>query len=74
MLVTRRSILTDNVNTMDIPLLEEAQYRAWTQQPKATRPYVQDEFPQLTDWEREFLLNGTTKAEHIAVFGPEVDD
>lgn len=61
-IVTKKSILTGCVNTMELPVPQK-RVEAWLGEVPATRPYVQTAFPDLTDEEREFLISGVTPEE-----------
>ena len=50
-------------NTLDIPDLDEDEYKKWVSQPRRNRPYIQEAFSHLTAAEREFMLNGMTNDE-----------
>lgn len=67
MLVTRKNMLTGEMNSMEIevdPLKVEAYYAMAPRH----RPFVQDYFPELNAGEREFLLTGITPKEWDALF------
>lgn len=57
--ITMKSQLTGQVNTMDVPLKEE-DFNKWK---NLSCLHIQDEFPHLSDSEREFLLTGSTPEE-----------
>ena len=57
MLVTKISQLSGKEHTMDLDITEE-QINAWR-----TGVLVQRAFPQLRDYEREFLITGMTPKE-----------
>lgn len=63
---TRTSDLTGKLNSMDLPIIQEA-VAAW----KQSGQYVQDFFPQLNADQREFLLTGATPEEWEELFGSE---
>lgn len=67
MLVSMVSKLSNQVNTMDLPISAE-QMEAWKIQPTNL---VQDVFPHLNADEREFLMSGITPAEWEAAFGSD---
>ena len=65
MLITRKSLISGNTNTMSLPITEE-QYNAWEQ-----GTLVQDAMPHLTPDEREFVMSGITPEEWAETFGEE---
>ena len=65
MLITRKSLISGNINTMSLPITEE-QYNAWEQ-----GTLVQDAMPHLTPDEREFVMSGITPEEGAETFGEE---
>ena len=65
MLITRKSLISGNINTMSLPITEE-QYTAWEQ-----GTLVQDAMPHLTPDEREFVMTGITPEEWAETFGEE---
>ena len=65
MLITRKSLISGNINTMSLPITEE-QYTAWEQ-----GTLVQDAMPHLTPDEREFVMTGITPTEWAETFGEE---
>ena len=69
MKLTKISLSSQKENTLDIPTLDETQYEQWVNQPRQTRPHIQDAFPQLTADEREFILSGLTSEEFRKLFG-----
>jgi len=65
MLITRKSLISGNINTMSLPITEE-QYNAWEQ-----GTLVQDAMPHLSPDEREFVMTGITPEEWADNFGEE---
>jgi len=65
MLITRKSLISGNINTMSLPITEE-QYTAWEQ-----GTLVQDAMPHLSPDEREFVMSGITPEEWAETFGEE---
>ena len=65
MLITRKSLISGNINSMSLPITEE-QYNAWEQ-----GTLVQDAMPHLTPDEREFVMTGITPEEWADNFGEE---
>ena len=65
MLITRKSLISGNINTMSLPITEE-QYTAWEQ-----GTLVQNAMPHLTPDEREFVMTGITPEEWADNFGEE---
>ena len=67
--VTRQSVITKKINTMELPITQEH-----------LDPYetvgdmlIQDAFPNLDKEQREFLLSGITPQEWNDTFGEEDD-
>lgn len=65
MLITRKSVISNNINTMDINVTIE-QFNAWD-----AGALVQKAMPNLTPDEREFIMTGITPEEWDATFGDE---
>ena len=65
MLITRKSLISGNINSMSLPITEE-QYNAWEQ-----GTLVQVAMPHLTPDEREFVMSGITPEEWADNFGEE---
>ena len=65
MLITRKSLISGDINTMSLPITEE-QYTAWEQ-----GTLVQVAMPHLTPDEREFVMTGITPTEWAETFGEE---
>ena len=63
MLITRKSMISGEVNTLDIPCTEE-QLMRWQAGEK-----IQDCMPNVPAPLREFLMTGTTPDEWAAMFG-----
>lgn len=70
MLITRRSMLSGEVHTFDIPITED-QYFTYRSSPSAL---VQDAFPNLTPDQREFILTGATPEEWNAAFKEPIEE
>lgn len=64
MTVTRRSPISGEVNTLDLPITPE-QVSLYMSE---NRPYIQDIFPNLTPAEREFIKSGITEDEWSNTF------
>ena len=62
MLITRKSPLTGEVNTRDIPIYEE-DLRAWQ-----AGAHIQDVMPHLSADDREFIMTGFTPADWDKMF------
>lgn len=60
MLITKKSNLSGIEHTIDINVDPE-KLRKWEEQGKITK--IQNEFPELSSSEREFLLSGITELE-----------
>ena len=65
MLITRKSLISGNINSMSLPITEE-QYTAWEQ-----GTLVQVAMPHLSPDEREFVRTGITPEEWADNFGEE---
>ena len=65
MLITRKSLISGNINSMSLPIREE-QYTAWEQ-----GTLVQVAMPHLSPDEREFVMTGITPEEWADNFGEE---
>jgi hypothetical protein len=63
MLITRRSKLTGDIHTRDIPITRE-QLENW----KSSGQLIQKAFPYLSPDDREFLLTGITPDEWDEAF------
>lgn len=63
MLITRRSMISGAVNTIEVDCTEE-QVARWQAGEK-----IQDCMPDVPASLREFLMTGTTPAEWVAMFG-----
>lgn len=66
MFITKKSKLTGNVHTIDIPVTEE-QIDQWM----SGMGFIQDVMPNLTADHREFLMNGITPDEWERFFGKD---
>lgn len=66
MLIKKISLITGNLNEMEIPVTIE-QLNDW----KNSDMLIQDKFPYLTADEREFLLTGSTPQEWDEAFSDE---
>ena len=62
MFITRRSILTNKTYTYDLKVTREA-LNAWE-----SGTLIQDAFPNLTAWERDFIKLGISKEEWYNFF------
>jgi len=65
MFITKKSELTGNTNTIDIPVTEE-QIHAWM-----TGTFIQDAMPHISADHREFLMTGITPDEWERYFGKD---
>ena len=65
MMITRTCILTQNVNTMDLPVTDE-QLAAWE-----SGVFIQDAMPNLPVEYREFIKTGITPETWEKMFGSE---
>ena len=68
--VTRQSVLTRKINTMELPISQEHLDMYDT----VGDILVQDAFPNLNAEQREFLLSGITPQEWKDTFGEDEDD
>lgn len=68
MQITRKSILSGIVRTLDIPVTEE-HMQAWR-----GGELIQDAMPHLTADEREFIMTGVTREEWDDLMAWEGDD
>lgn len=62
MQITRRSMFTNKVHTLDLPVTQE-QINAWR-----NGKLIQDAMPNLTPAEREFIKTGVTQEEWNKMF------
>jgi len=67
MRITRKSAVSGEVNTIDLPVTCE-QLSAWM----GGEP-IQRALRHLPPWDREFILTGTTRAEWDAMFPAETE-
>jgi len=68
--VTRQSVLTRKINTMELPILQEH----LDIYDNVGDILVQDAFPNLNAEQREFLLSGITPQEWKDTFGEDEDE
>jgi len=66
MLITRKSPVSESVNTMEIDVTQE-QLDRW----KFGHLLIQEAMPNLTGYEREFIMTGITKEEWDGVFSDD---
>jgi len=64
MLIKRKCSLDGSINEMDIPVTP-ADLHTW----QITGDLIQNTFPQLKDYEREFLMTGITPEIWDRIFG-----
>lgn len=67
MLLTRQSIFTGNISTMEINATLE-QFQSYV-----AGALIQDAFPNLTPEEREFIMTGASPEEQKSIFSSEED-
>lgn len=67
--VTRQSVITKKMNTMELPITQENLDTYET----VGDMLIQDAFPNLDKEQREFLLSGITPQEWNDTFGEEDD-
>lgn len=68
MIIHRRSVITNKLNSMDITVTAE-QIKKWQE-----GMVIQDAMPELSVDEREFLINGVTPEEWTKYMGEESDE
>ena len=68
MIIYRRSVITNKLNSMDITVTDE-QIKKWQE-----GMMIQDAMPELSVDEREFLINGVTPEEWAKYMGEESDE
>jgi len=68
MIVTKKSTLSGNINSMDLPITQE-QLDRYTN----GNELVQNIFPNLTPDQREFIISGITANEWANTFGEGFD-
>ena len=68
--VTRQSIITKKINTMELPITQEHLDTYET----VGDILIKDAFPNLDKEQREFLLSGITPQEWNDTFGEEEDE
>ena len=68
--VTKQSIITKKMNTMELPITQEHLVIYET----VGDILVQDAFPNLDIGQREFLISGITPDEWTKTFGDEEDE
>lgn len=74
MKITRTSDLTGEQHTRDIPgVTQERLDRCWKFNANREGKHIQDEFPELSPDDREFLISGITPEEWASAFPPEDD-
>lgn len=66
MLITKKSPLTGNLNTLDLDITTEQMERYLS-----GGEYVQNIFPNLSGAEREFIMTGYTESDWNSIFGAE---
>jgi hypothetical protein len=70
MLITKKSLLSNVIHTMEIPI-EESKYKLWLEEVLLQgnkRTLIQDAFPDLTADQREFIMTGITPEEWDQMF------
>lgn len=73
-LITRTSMLDGKNYQLEIKGVTQAEVDAWLAQDRETRPFVHDQFSQLSAPEREFILNGITPEKWNEELGSEEED
>lgn len=72
MQVMRTSTLTGIIHTREMPgVTQERLDRCWKFNADREGKHIQDEFPELSADDREFLVSGITPEEWTAAFGEE---
>lgn len=69
MLITRKSMISGKVNTLDIPVTEQ-QLKDW----ESGKGLIQNLMPNLTDSQREFIMTGITDDEWDITFKEDGED
>jgi hypothetical protein len=74
--VTRQSLLSGNIETREIPTYHPQTIAKWLEgRARGIRnKMVHEEFPDLNNEDREFLLTGITPSEWANAFPPEQGD
>lgn len=68
MLIRKLSIWSGKLHSVDLPINAD-QLRRWQ-----NGEMVQDVFPDLEPWQREYLINGMTQDELVDAFGKADED
>ena len=68
--VTKQSVITRKMNTMELPITQEHLDMYET----VGDVLVQDAFPNLDKWQREFIISGITPDEWVETFGKGEDE
>jgi len=66
MMITKKSPISGETNTMDIPGITPKMFTDYS-----NGMYVQDAFPGISAEHREFIKTGITPEEWNKIFGPE---
>ncbi len=75
MQIKATSQLTGKEHTMDIPgVTQERLNKCWRFNPNREGKHIQDEFPELTPDQREFLMTGITPDEWESLRPTDADD
>ena len=68
--VQTRSLLSGKLNEM-VLFVDQDALELWLEAPPGKKRFIQDEFPHLSDDEREFLVTGSTLEEWDEAFGDD---
>jgi hypothetical protein len=71
MQIIRKSMLTKEVNTREVPVDPDKYANYGARRLRGTAGLIQDEFPELSKDDREFILTGVTPEEWAKTFPPE---
>lgn len=73
--VTKPSMFSGQIHTLEIPGVDAKELAEWMfdRANGKRNKLVQDQFPQVSDELREFLMTGITLAEWAKTFPPETD-
>lgn len=74
MQVSRKHLLSGEVNTLDLDITEEQLKRLEMAHNGITNERVQNIVPHLSPDEREFLINGLLPGQFDEIVGPEEDE
>ena len=74
-ILSRRSLASGQMNSMTFTGYKATQIAEWiVGRARGTAKLIQDEFPLMTNEQREFLISGTTPDEWARLFPKEDED